>query len=421
MIQSVIRYIKGYVKIRVEGYSPERFLNLCSHHRIFIWGLNPVDRAYEMYMEIKGFRKLKPIIRKTQTKVVITRRYGLPFFIRKYRKRKLFFIGILFCISLMYLYSCFIWDIHFEGNKTRTNEVLLDYLASRDVSPHMRKSEVDCEQIVRDIRKQYDDIVWVSASIDGTRLRIQIKENEDTIREMMAEQSPENPKDLIAQKDGVITKIVTRAGVPQVHIGDTVKAGDVLVSGRVEVKNDAAEVVGYQYQVADADIEAATAVEYEDTLDTVHLVKQYAQVERSSYYIKLGAYTIRLGVNSHPYEEWDKMTEEHQLKLGENSFLPLSFGKAVIRPYTSKETNYSKKELQALLSADFKRYCDDLEKKGIQITDNSVKIHIDQNVAAARGGLSLIEPIAKEADTEIIEIERNESDESLGINNEPTD
>ena len=27
MIQSLFRYLKGYVKIRITGYSPERFLN----------------------------------------------------------------------------------------------------------------------------------------------------------------------------------------------------------------------------------------------------------------------------------------------------------------------------------------------------------------------------------------------------------
>lgn len=29
MIQSLFRYLKGYVKIRITGYSPERFLNMC--------------------------------------------------------------------------------------------------------------------------------------------------------------------------------------------------------------------------------------------------------------------------------------------------------------------------------------------------------------------------------------------------------
>ena len=29
----------------------------------------------------------------------------------------------------------------------------------------MPKSDVDCARIVKDIRKEYDDIIWVSASI----------------------------------------------------------------------------------------------------------------------------------------------------------------------------------------------------------------------------------------------------------------
>lgn len=32
MIQSLFRYLKGYVKIRITGYSPERFLNMCCFH-----------------------------------------------------------------------------------------------------------------------------------------------------------------------------------------------------------------------------------------------------------------------------------------------------------------------------------------------------------------------------------------------------
>ena len=35
-----------------------------------------------------------------------------------------------------------------------------------------------------------NDIVWVSASIDGSRLKIQIKENEDTFQEVQKEEKP---------------------------------------------------------------------------------------------------------------------------------------------------------------------------------------------------------------------------------------
>ena len=80
----------------------------------------------------------------------------------------------------------------------------------------------------------------MSASIDGSRLKIQIKENEDTFQEEMqgTEEVSEKPTDLIAEEDGVITGIITRSGVPQVHIGDSVKKGDLLVLGRIDVTDD---------------------------------------------------------------------------------------------------------------------------------------------------------------------------------------
>ncbi len=448
MIQSIIRYVHGYVKIRVEGYSPERFLNLCSHHHIYIWGLTPCGNAYEMYMSLKGFKKLRPIVRKTHTKVILADRAGLPFFLQKYRKRKLFFISFFLCIGLLYFYSSFIWDIHFEGNEKWTNETLLEFLEEKEVTPHMPKSRVDCARIVKDIRQEYDDIVWVSASIDGSRLRIQIKENEDTFREADTGGADANgaegsaakdtdrsqngtgsqgasqagtdqtgeeiktPTDLIASKDGVITSIITRTGVPQVHVGDTVVKGDILVSGRVEVKNDAGEVIGYQYQASDADIFADTQMNYEDTISTKYKKKHYEKSERRLYYIKIGSRMVSAGTLKNDYKEWEMYTKEHQIKLGENFYLPVSYGSKIVKSYTSKEKSYTKKELQEQLSENFQLFSKELKEKGIHIKENSVKIHIDQNSASAKGTIYLNERITTEADTEIMEIERNEQDES---------
>ncbi|WP_206215516.1 sporulation protein YqfD [Luxibacter massiliensis] len=429
MIHSIIRYIHGYVKVRVEGYSPERFLNLCRHHQIYIWGLTPCGNAYEMYMSLKGFRRLRPIVRKTHTKVLLIEREGLPFFIQKYRRRKLFFISFILCLCLLYLYSSFIWDIHFEGNEKWTNETLLEFLETKGVTAHMQKRQVDCGQIVKDIRKEYDDIVWVSASIDGSRLRIQIKENEDTFRDegqeekakgQTADSEPDketaqeiHPTDLVAEKDGVITSIITRSGVPLVHEGDTVSKGDILVSGRIEVLNDAGEVTGYQYQKSDADIFADTQMNYEDTISTKYKEKHYQKSQRRVYYVKIGAWTISAGTLKNEYKEWEMYTSERQLKLGESLYLPLSYGSKIVKSYTSEEKKHTKKELQTELSENFKQFSQELQEKGIQIQENSVKIHIDQNSASAKGILYLNERITKEADTEIIEIERNEQDESV--------
>ncbi len=438
MIQAILRYICGYVKIRIQGYSPERFLNLCRYHHILIWGLVPRDNAYEMYLTLDGFRKLRPIIRKTHTRVALLERCGLPFFIRKHRKRKMFLAGALICIGLLFFYSSYIWDIHFEGNNKWTDQTLLEFLETKEVSPGMPKSRVDCSRIVKDIRAQYDDIVWVSASMDGSRLRIQIKENEDTFREEEKSRDPsggpessqngnasqetagsdgadQTPTDLVASQDGVITSIITRSGVPRVHVGDSVKKGDLLVSGRVEVLNDAAEVIGYQYQQSDADIFADTQMAYKDQIPLTYQKKTYDPYEqRRLWYIQLGSFRISAGTLSHDFPKWEKYTEEYQLRLGENFYLPVDYGMICIKSYQTKEKKYSEQKLQEILTKNFTQFSKEMEEKGIQICENSVKIHVYKNSAVASGTLYLNQKITETADTEILTIERNEQDESNG-------
>lgn len=414
MIRSFIRYLRGYVKIRVEGYSPERFLNLCCFHHIFIWELVPAGNAYEMYMSLSGFRKIRPFTRKTHTKAVILKRCGFPFFLKRYEKRKLFFISLLLCAALLKVYSLFIWDIHFEGNQKWPDETLSEFLDSKGVAPFMLKSRVSCADIVKDIRKEYNDIVWVSASIDGSRLKVQIKENEDTFKEETDVSQEEHPTDLVAETDGVITEIVTRSGVPQVHVGDTVKAGDILVSGRIEVKNDSGEVVGYQYQKSDADVFADTQIEYSESMPLTWQDKVYDGRKRYKWYVRLFDWTISAGTVKSSFEHSELASSETQLKIGENFYLPVSFGFERAKSYDFQEKEYTQDEIREKLSLNFRRFCDELEEKGIQIRENSVKIHIGADSASASGSVYLNQRITREADTEILTIERKEQDESVG-------
>ena len=102
----------------------------------------------------------------------------------------------------------------------------------------------------------------------GAKLVIRVKENEDLLQEEPSADSEEKAEDskkgtdLVADRDCTIVSIVTRNGIPAVKAGSKVKKGDILVSGRVEMKNDAGEVTGYRYREADADIkgEYITAV-----------------------------------------------------------------------------------------------------------------------------------------------------------------
>ena len=80
MFLSLIKFFRGFLLVRLNGYSPERFLNLCSNHNILIWSLSNRGDTYEFYISIAGYRKLKPLLKKTKTRITILKRIGFPFF-----------------------------------------------------------------------------------------------------------------------------------------------------------------------------------------------------------------------------------------------------------------------------------------------------------------------------------------------------
>ena len=180
MLTAFFRYLKGYVRVRLKGYSPERFLNLCRARSIEIWDLRSSGLTYEMNLGIRDFQKLKPLRKKARAHVEIIERHGLPFFLHRNRNRKMFPVGILLCVAFLYVMSLYIWNIHIEGNYSRTTDVILDYLETEHVVHGMKKSQVDCKEIQSMIRLEFPDIIWVSPVGKGTRLLIRVRENMDT-------------------------------------------------------------------------------------------------------------------------------------------------------------------------------------------------------------------------------------------------
>lgn len=416
MIFKIVQYIRGYLRIRITGYSAERFLNACRHRGIQLWDMCSVHDSYEMNISIRGFRRIKPIVRKTGVKTVIIERKGFPFFLYRYRKRKLFFVGAGLFFLLLYSLSSFVWSIDIRGNLTRTDETLLEFLNTKKVRNGMKLSEVDCGRIVKDIRKEYDDIIWVSASIEGTRLIIQIKENQDVIQADVKEAEEEDiqPTDIVADRDCVITSIVTRKGVAQIEEGASIKKGDILVSGQVPVNNDAGETVGYRFQESDADIYGQTTVSYEDKQSLVfeekipvtYGGKSTEKAEKCEYFLRVGDFRIGFGNVGNEYEHFEQYSFEKRMKLFDNFYLPISFGEKRAIAYNLEEKKYEKKELQSILSERFSRYCEDLEKKGVEIIGNDVKIYTGSKEATAKGTLTVIQPIGTKKVSQPIETQK---------------
>lgn len=405
-----LKYLKGYVRIRLKGGSPERFLNLCSNNNILIWQIIRVEDEYEMYLSLKAFRELKSIIRKTNVKIKVIEKKGFPFFLHKYRKRKMFFAGILICAIFVYILSLFVWQIEINGNHGRTTDVLLSFLEENEIAHGMRKSKINCEEIETLLRTNYNDIIWTSVKLRGTRLIIDVQENTDTSIENIGEKEA---SDLFADKPAIITKIITRNGTPCVKAGTVVKAGDMLVGGALPITDDGGEIVNYRYVAADADIYGKTIYKYKDSFKLKYQKHEDTGEVQKGIYLKIHEKSAFIGKNKIKYKNYHIISDIRQLKLGENFYLPFSLGNVQVFEEKVTDSVYTKSQAEAKAKQRLAKFMKTLEEKGVQIQENNVTIDIDQTDCKAGGSLVVIEKLGIRKKVSIIEPELSGKDNEI--------
>lgn len=393
MIVWLLHNWNGYVKLRLHGYSPERFLNLCNARGLEVWGLGcNREGDYEFYMTVAGCRRIKPLVRKARVRLRITGRFGLPFFIYKYKKRWYYAAGILSFFLVLYVMSLFIWDIQFEGNYRYTYDTLIRYLDSQDVDYGMLKSRIHCEDLETSLRTSFPEITWVSARVSGTRLLVHIKENE--VLSTVPDQD-RTPCDIVAARSGTITSMVVRQGIPMVSQGEAVEEGQVLVSGRIPIIDDNGEEVNAYTVHADADVEARTAREYETSFPLLHRERVGTGRRRRGWYVKAGTWSFTLLMPTRGKGEWDYAMDEQQLKLFSNFYLPLYIGDIRGREMSSYERNYTKEELNHISKSINYQFAKNLEEKGVQILENNDRIETSARECRLKGDLVTQESIVR--------------------------
>lgn len=370
-----IQYVRGYVTIKVWGYSTERLLNLCGNHDILVWDIVNHGDYDTMNISVKGFFALKPLLKKTGTKASVQKRYGLPFFMSKMQKRKIFAAGFICCMIFWMLMSGYIWNIKIEGNFALTEDVLLDYLEEKNVRVSMKKSRLQIEELEKSLREDYNLITWTSVQLKGTTLLIYIKENEMPNYEQSAQKDEVRGMDLIAAKPGMISYIITRSGVPQVALGDTVEEGDILVSGAVPVYNEDTTVRKYQFVQADADIKLLYSESVSVKRDIMYEEKVYSGRQKKMVMLGFRDRELNLRWGRITYDAYDISGEKNQVRLLDNFYLPFFYGTKTVQEYEIVKKRHTEEEMNAIMQEEWSKIISTLEEKGVQITQKDVTIN----------------------------------------------
>lgn len=398
-MEKFLAFLHGYVQLSVSGEQCERFLNLCRSRKILIRKLIRCgDDEIRFLISVSDFWKLKPIRSKTGVHIHILKKCGLPFFFYRNKKRKAFFVGILLCLLLLFAFSTRIWNIHVEGNQSYSSWEILGFLKGEGVVHGMAKSAVKCSDIAAMVREQYPKITWVSARIQGTRLILTIQEGKGLTQET---KEPEAPCNLSADIDGTIVKIITRAGVPQVKPGDSCKAGDLLVLGRLEILNDSQEVVRYEYVQADADVYVQRDLSYYQEFPMEYTKTEKEGTVEKGFYLRVGDW--QAGSRRIAKDGWQSTEEVFPLRLTENFRLPIWIGKILRERLRTSTLTYTPEEATALAKQRLYEYEENLIEKGVQIYQNNVKIETDYEKCVSSGSLTVIVQTGERTSVEYME------------------
>lgn len=319
LLLSLWNYIRGYVIILVEGYYLEKFLNICIHRQIFLWDIKRQKNCKMILkISIKGFKMLRPIVKKTKCSIRIVRKKGLPFILNRYKARKAFVFGAVLFVVAFYVLISFIWSIELSGNKKIESQFILERLESYGVKPGAIKFGIDTDKIVNYMMMDMKELAWIGVSIKGTKVKVEVAERVEP-PDLVPKEIPCN---IVAKRDGVIKSVIAKAGQEKVKEGDTVVKGQVLISGAVANKDEKIEA---RLVHAIGTIKARTWYEKECIVKPKVLDKERTGRVKDNYSTGIFTKKINLFQGEVPFENYDKIEIKKKICIGEDIVFPFEF------------------------------------------------------------------------------------------------
>jgi len=383
-------FCAGYIDIKVEGFFIERFLNICRNKKII---LQDLQREKSTYLKVKilksDFKEIRHIAKITKCKVKIEKKSGIPFFINRYRKRKIFAIAVLVIAIFIFILTKFIWNIEVNGNKKIPDEEIIKLASEHGISVGKLKSNIDTEKISNKIRLKRDDLSWIGISIKGTNVIITLEE---------AIKAPEiidknEICDIIATEDAIISKIVVQSGTSRVEVGEEVKKGDLLVEGVMEGMYS-----GVREVHAEADILGKIYYEKEKKEYFIQNEKRATGNEEKKNEICINNFKINFNKRLLNFKNYDTISSSKKVKIFSNFYLPIEIKTTTYKEYENNQKNYSENELKDKIEKELDEQIE-LEYEVSKYEEKYIKRDVFTNVDKDGITVKLVYEIQKEIGT----------------------
>lgn len=347
-MQEIVNRLFGQVWIRVECPYPERVLNLCSVHDLSFWDLQwEGDTVFTCRLTRRDWHALRRAARHLSCTFTVVGKEGAPYFLLRFRRRRVLLAGLFVCVVCMLAGSLFVWDFAIEGNEQVPEETILRALEKQGVRRGTFGLSLDGEDIRNHVLLEIPELSWITVNVSGCRANVQVRERIPA-PELINERIPTN---VVARRAGLVLNVQAMDGVACVMKGSTVEEGQLLISGIEDTGTFGARLLPGQGRV-----KARTWYSLTAKMPLTAAKKVYDGEGRAFYSLIFGTKRVKFFSNSSiEGGKYDKIIARKPLRLLGLS-LPFTLVTETFRSYECVPEEQPPEQLQKETGAALEQY-----------------------------------------------------------------
>ncbi len=315
----------------------ERFLTLLGEldPPLAVWDIHRESSAVTVSCRAADYARLRPIARRTGTRVHALKKSGLPFRAKPLTTRMGVVVGAAIAMVLYMLLSSRIWIVDVQVDDPVLAARIETQLAQNGVGIGTRMRDVDVPSLRMRAIAEMEEINQLSLYFDGSIARVGVQ-----LQKTGAAPPDSTPSNIVAAADGRIVTMRTTIGQSMVMEGEAVIKGDLLVCGAVETEK------GTLLRHASAVILAETTHTFEQCVSLTELLPCEGRViEQPSLYIL--SWRVPLYSQAAFDETWTVTTHKRFLSLF-GTTLPIGIESEIYTEQTQTAVTHTREEAEQL-------------------------------------------------------------------------
>lgn len=382
----LLNFLRGYVVLEICGASPGWALNRLTEAKIAFWDILWIDA---LTVQIKVFRKKEQAahqqIQSVMCNVKLIESKGAYQIADRFLRRPVLLAMCFVALMSILVLPYFVFFFEVKGNETVPETLILREVEQSDVHIGIFGPKIYPRRIKDQVIASIPKIEWLTIEQHGCRADIVVRERE----EIPKTESKKGFANIVAAQSGIITEQSVYSGQAQYEVGDTVKKGDILVSGIVDLERT------YLIERANAEIFARTWRKIPVCMPTEYIEKTEKLGYRKCLWLVFGRRRIKIFGNSGiSYGSCDKMINNKTLTLPLGLTLPVSLEIEEFSFFDETEKKLDKEVAESLLSS-FAADITDKEMSAGAILDQSYLLREDDDRYFLKATFECHEMIAK--------------------------